>query len=300
MIYIAPRHVTVSTVGVLKYMYRLTEDIPNINLALSLHAPNQEIRLKIVPTASNAKIHQLLEAMANHIKHNKLSLKNESKLNSKVDSKINLKIDFTESKNESNDLRSNTTDLNVDSNVNEQFDSIIESNVELKSNSKSKASCVMIEYILIDNINNLPIHAIELSQLLLPYKDNILLNLIPYNPTNVTDLFHPPSSDSVNEFATICKSKPYEIHTRVRQEMGQDISGACGQLAVVSKSKENKHIDMEDYGSSNATHKKTKNMKTKIPNSIQVSRNFNRYYHFTLHLLLPIIAFAIIINKSNK
>lgn len=28
--------------------------------------------------------------------------------------------------------------------------------------------------------------------------------------------------------------KPYEIHTRVRQEKGQDIAGACGQLALVN------------------------------------------------------------------
>lgn len=26
--------------------------------------------------------------------------------------------------------------------------------------------------------------------------------------------------------------EPYKIHTRVRQEKGQDIAGACGQLAL--------------------------------------------------------------------
>ena len=33
---------TVSTVGVLKNMARLTSELPFVNLALSLHAPNQE------------------------------------------------------------------------------------------------------------------------------------------------------------------------------------------------------------------------------------------------------------------
>ncbi|RYH20106.1 hypothetical protein EON65_24550 [archaeon] len=39
----AGRHVTVSTVGVLKNMYRLCDELPQVNLALSLHAPNQEV-----------------------------------------------------------------------------------------------------------------------------------------------------------------------------------------------------------------------------------------------------------------
>eukprot|EP01035_Chromulina_nebulosa_P017071 gene17071-22583_t len=67
---LSPRHVTVSTVGVVKNMYRLTEDIPSVNLALSLHAPNQQTRLKIVPTASAHKIDKLMAAIDNHIKRN--------------------------------------------------------------------------------------------------------------------------------------------------------------------------------------------------------------------------------------
>ena len=47
-------HITVSTVGVIPYMKRLAQDAPGVNLALSLHAPNQELRLKIVPTAKVA------------------------------------------------------------------------------------------------------------------------------------------------------------------------------------------------------------------------------------------------------
>jgi hypothetical protein len=37
-----------------------------------------------------------------------------------------------------------------------------------------------------------------------------------------------------SRFHSICISEPYQIHTRVRQEKGQDIAGACGQLALVN------------------------------------------------------------------
>ena len=43
--------ITVSTVGVIPRMRTLTRDAPGTCLALSLHAPTQELRQKIVPTA---------------------------------------------------------------------------------------------------------------------------------------------------------------------------------------------------------------------------------------------------------
>ena len=59
--------VTVSTVGVIPRMRQLTRDVPEISLALSLHAPNQEMRTKIVPTASAYKIEGLIEALDGHM-----------------------------------------------------------------------------------------------------------------------------------------------------------------------------------------------------------------------------------------
>ena len=38
---LAGRHVTISTVGVVQNMARMTSEIPSVRLALSLHAPNQ-------------------------------------------------------------------------------------------------------------------------------------------------------------------------------------------------------------------------------------------------------------------
>ena len=54
-------------------------------------------------------------------------------------------------------------------------------------------------------------------------------------------------------------SPPYELHTRVRQEKGQDIAGACGQLALVNPGK-NANIDIEDAdGRTSSNGKNTKN-----------------------------------------
>ena len=61
-------HVTVSTVGVTPKIRRLTAEMPFVNLALSLHAPNQEMRSAIVPAAKAYKIEGLIEALDDHMK----------------------------------------------------------------------------------------------------------------------------------------------------------------------------------------------------------------------------------------
>jgi len=60
-------HVTVSTVGVVESMRRLTQDLPGISLALSLHAPSQAKREKIVPTATAWHIEKIMDAFDAHI-----------------------------------------------------------------------------------------------------------------------------------------------------------------------------------------------------------------------------------------
>jgi adenine C2-methylase RlmN of 23S rRNA A2503 and tRNA A37 len=72
------------------------------------------------------------------------------------------------------------------------------------------------------------------------------LNLIPYNPTTVAEHFEAPTKENVSQFADICRSK--NIMVRVRTEMGQDIAGACGQLALINPGLQSEHIDIEDIG----------------------------------------------------
>jgi len=60
-------HVTVSTVGIVPKMRQLTRDFPDINLALSLHAPNEVLRQKIVPTSKIYSIQDMIDALDQHM-----------------------------------------------------------------------------------------------------------------------------------------------------------------------------------------------------------------------------------------
>lgn len=46
---------------------KLTRDLPEVNLALSLHAPNQKMREAIVPAAKGTPIESLIEALDEHM-----------------------------------------------------------------------------------------------------------------------------------------------------------------------------------------------------------------------------------------
>jgi adenine C2-methylase RlmN of 23S rRNA A2503 and tRNA A37 len=60
-------HVTISTVGLVSQIRKLTKDLPEVSLALSLHAPNQALRTSIVPTASRYPIESLIDALDHHM-----------------------------------------------------------------------------------------------------------------------------------------------------------------------------------------------------------------------------------------
>ncbi len=60
---IGQRHITVSTCGIIEKIYDLVNEDLQITLALSLHAPNDDIRKQIVPTAKSNEIGDLLKAM---------------------------------------------------------------------------------------------------------------------------------------------------------------------------------------------------------------------------------------------
>ena len=55
--------VTVSTVGVIPRMLQMVEDLPGVSLALSLHAPTQELRKTIVPSAKSYPLEKLMAAV---------------------------------------------------------------------------------------------------------------------------------------------------------------------------------------------------------------------------------------------
>jgi 23S rRNA (adenine2503-C2)-methyltransferase len=60
---ISQRRITVSTVGVVEGIHRLAKEELKVNLVLSLHAPNQHIRKKIIPYARKYPLEEVLMAM---------------------------------------------------------------------------------------------------------------------------------------------------------------------------------------------------------------------------------------------
>lgn len=60
---IGARHITVSTSGIIPKIYQFADEQLQINFALSLHAPNQELRQKLMPIAKAYKLEDLMEAV---------------------------------------------------------------------------------------------------------------------------------------------------------------------------------------------------------------------------------------------
>jgi 23S rRNA (adenine2503-C2)-methyltransferase len=60
---ISQRRITVSTVGVVEGILRLAQEELKVNLVLSLHAPNQHLRKKIIPYARRYLLEEILTAM---------------------------------------------------------------------------------------------------------------------------------------------------------------------------------------------------------------------------------------------
>lgn len=68
---ISQRRITVSTVGIVENIIRFAGEGLQVNLALSLHAPNQRIRTKIIPYARKYALEDLLTAMLHFAKTTK-------------------------------------------------------------------------------------------------------------------------------------------------------------------------------------------------------------------------------------
>ena len=168
--------ITLSTVGVIPRILQLAEDLPGISLALSLHAPNQELRQKIVPSARAYKLDRLMAAI---------------------------------------DTYQETT--------------------------KRK---VFMEYVMLGpDVNCTKQHAHELGKLL--QGKDVLVNVIPWNPILSPGMpFQAPPEEDVRIFLDILKDS-YSINGTIRQEKGQDVGAACGQL-VLDEGGRQSTKDMED------------------------------------------------------
>lgn len=68
---IGVRHITVSTVGIIPGIEKLMEEDLSVNLALSLHAPTQELRNELVPINKAYPLAKLMETCDRYTKHTK-------------------------------------------------------------------------------------------------------------------------------------------------------------------------------------------------------------------------------------
>jgi 23S rRNA (adenine2503-C2)-methyltransferase len=64
---IGARHMTISTVGVVPGILRLAEEPEQVNLAISLHAPNNAMRLQTMPITRTYPIETVLDAVRTYI-----------------------------------------------------------------------------------------------------------------------------------------------------------------------------------------------------------------------------------------
>ena len=156
----SPRRITVSTVGLTPGIERLGRDFAGkIGLAVSVHAPNDETRDKIIPMNRRYPLAALMRA--------------------------------------------------------------------LRAYPLPKRRRITIEYTLIDGVNDSASHARELATLLrgIPSK----VNLIPMNPITASEL-RAPKAESVRQFQDVLANAGYSCFVRTRR--GDEVSAACGQLAM--------------------------------------------------------------------
>tara|TARA_B100001146_G_C15917912_1_gene321712 strand:- start:49 stop:624 length:576 start_codon:yes stop_codon:yes gene_type:complete len=155
---LSKRRVTLSTSGIVPELNKLAL-VSDVSLAISLHAPNDELRDQLVPVNKKYPISELLKSASNYMES-------------------------------CNDKR-----------------------------------VITIEYILINQINDSPEQAQELSELLSNFPCKI--NLIPFNPFPKSN-YQRPSRNRIKRFQKILQDNKFI--TTIRSTRGEDIFAACGQL----------------------------------------------------------------------
>lgn len=149
--------VTVSTAGVIPGM-QLLREASDVALAVSLHAPNNELRNKLVPLNKKYPLEELMQACKNYFKD--------------------------EPKRE-----------------------------------------IVMEYVMLDGINDQILHAKQLVKLLSDV--SVKINLIPFNPFPHTP-YQRSTDTAIDTFQHILSKAGFV--TTVRRTRGDDIDAACGQL----------------------------------------------------------------------
>jgi len=156
---IGARKISISTVGIIEGIKKLTAEPLQVNLAISLHAPTEKLRSVLMPVNKKVPLKKLLPVVREYIK---------------------------------------------------------------RTNRR-----VMIEYLMLEHVNDYPEHAKDLARLLIDnLEDLFFVDLIAYNPTGE---FRPSEPKQIKEFREVLEKHGLVVVQRYR--FGMDIKGACGQLA---------------------------------------------------------------------
>ncbi|GAB7180766.1 23S rRNA (adenine(2503)-C(2))-methyltransferase RlmN [Kitasatospora sp. Ki12] len=156
---LSQRGITVSTVGLVPAMHRFADEGLSCRLALSLHAPDDELRDELVPVNTRWKVAEVLDAAWNY--------------------------------------------------------------------AEKSGRRISIEYALIKDINDQAWRADLLGRLIKNHRVHV--NLIPLNPTPGSKW---TASRPEDEREFVRRLRSYGVPTTVRDTRGQEIDGACGQLAA--------------------------------------------------------------------
>ncbi|MCX6740234.1 MAG: 23S rRNA (adenine(2503)-C(2))-methyltransferase RlmN [Candidatus Parcubacteria bacterium] len=68
---IGARHISISTIGIISGIQKLANEKLQLNLAISLHAPNDDLREEIIPANRTYGLNNLLDAVGDYLKKTK-------------------------------------------------------------------------------------------------------------------------------------------------------------------------------------------------------------------------------------
>ncbi len=158
---LSKRRVTLSTSGLTAPLRRMREDplLREINLAVSLNAPNQKLREKLMPASARSDLRELMAL--------------------------------------------------------------------LRSFPLPRYRRITLEYVLIKDVNDSPLLARDLADLIGGDRKRFKVNLIPFNPDPSLPYRRPPL-ERVFAFQRVLWERG--ISTFVRFSKGYEVFGACGQL----------------------------------------------------------------------
>jgi hypothetical protein len=104
---------------------------------------------------------------------------------------------------------------------------------------------------------------------------HLVVNLIPYNATDVKDKLQCPPFEHMKKFRDIVAS--YGTFCTIRRTMGADIASACGQLVQKSKTPQDDQeaIDIEDVVGAGATRSTSSESKSSGSTNIVRSKDLS-------------------------